>query len=219
MTSKTDAARLSLVSDLVASRMAHELVGPIGAISNGFELLEELGADAGEDVMGLVRESTRQAGARLRFYRLAYGRAGRSVSNVSQLKAAAAEFFQGAVKHELSWPLPPILPSLPDGAGRLALILSELGIDLLPRGGAVKVETEDDFCRVSAEGDGATLSPEIAAALTFCSAAGPQDNDPQLEARHAHALLAGVIAAEGGWTLSWKADQGLIEFTVEFARA
>ncbi|NMM46384.1 hypothetical protein HH303_17970 [Rhodospirillaceae bacterium KN72] len=218
MTSNTDAARLSLVSDLVASRMAHELVGPIGAISNGFELLEELGADAGEDVMGLVRESTRQAGARLRFYRLAYGRAGRSVSNVFQLKAAAAEFFQGATKHELSWPLPPILPSLPDGAGRLALVLSELGIDVLPRGGLVKVDTDDDSCRVSAEGAGATLSPEIVAALTFCSSAEPQDGDPQFEARHAHALLAGVIAADGGWTLSWAAIEGRIEFTVEFAR-
>ena len=219
MTSNTDAARLSLVSDLVASRMAHELVGPIGAISNGFELLEELGADAGEDVMGLVRESTRQAGARLRFYRLAYGRAGRSVSNISQLKAAAAEFFQGAAKHELSWPLPPILPSLPDGAGRLALVLGELGIDLLPRGGVVKVDTDDGFCRVSAEGAGAMLSPEIEAALAFSGITAMQDEDPQFEARHAHALLAGVIAAEGGWSLSWKVSEGLIEFTVEFARA
>lgn len=61
-------------SDLVCARVLHDLVGPVGAIGNGLELLEEMGG--GADALGLLSDSARQTTDRLKLFRLAYGTAG-----------------------------------------------------------------------------------------------------------------------------------------------
>lgn len=58
---------------LVGSRICHDLVGPLGAIGNGVELLALTGA-RGEE-MDLIAEAVASAHARLRFFRIAYGAA------------------------------------------------------------------------------------------------------------------------------------------------
>ncbi len=35
------------IVELIASRICHDLVSPVGAISNGVELMQELGVDTG----------------------------------------------------------------------------------------------------------------------------------------------------------------------------
>ncbi|WP_417727502.1 histidine phosphotransferase family protein [Roseovarius sp.] len=57
---------------LIASRICHDLVSPLGAIANGLELLQLSGApDSAE--MALIRTSAAQALARMRLFRLAFG--------------------------------------------------------------------------------------------------------------------------------------------------
>ena len=73
----TSAPRAEGEPDLVAllgSRLCHDLVSPIGAISNGLELLELSGA--GSDEMALIRGSVDAALARISFFRMAFGKAG-----------------------------------------------------------------------------------------------------------------------------------------------
>jgi len=56
----------------VSARLCHDIVSPLGAISNGLELLELSGiVDTPE--IELIRASVDQANARLRFLRLAFG--------------------------------------------------------------------------------------------------------------------------------------------------
>ena len=64
------------VMELVASRICHDLVSPVGAISNGVELMQELGEDAGDEAMKLIADSALQASIRLKVFRLSYGAAG-----------------------------------------------------------------------------------------------------------------------------------------------
>ena len=64
------------VLELVASRICHDLVSPVGAINNGVELMQEMGAEAGEEAISLVSTSAQQASIRLKCFRLAYGAAG-----------------------------------------------------------------------------------------------------------------------------------------------
>ncbi|MBM3540521.1 MAG: hypothetical protein FJX51_00610 [Alphaproteobacteria bacterium] len=60
--------------ELLCSRLCHDLVSPVGAISNGVELLTEMGPD--EEALALVGQSAQAAATRLKFYRVAYGAAG-----------------------------------------------------------------------------------------------------------------------------------------------
>lgn len=61
------------LSALVASRICHDLAGPMGAISNGVELLGLTGGGEGEET-ALIAESVAEANARLRLFRIAFGR-------------------------------------------------------------------------------------------------------------------------------------------------
>jgi histidine phosphotransferase ChpT len=208
----SETAADSLLAELIASRLAHELVGPVGAIANGLELIEELGADAGGDAAALVGESVRQAGARLQFYRLAYGRAGLTVANLAPMRAAAVAFFEGQKNHDLSWPLPPVLPSYPGGTGRLLLLLTELGRDALIRGGTLSVILEEARVAVRLEGTEAVLPAALRAAVT--GEAPPADIEPAA----AHGALARAFALGLGARLTLFEEGGTppAEIALEF---
>ncbi len=61
---------------LIGSRICHDLVSPIGAISNGVELIAMMpeGVPPTEE-LALIERSARQAAARLRLFRVAFGAA------------------------------------------------------------------------------------------------------------------------------------------------
>ncbi|WP_044006734.1 histidine phosphotransferase family protein [Jannaschia sp. CCS1] len=73
------------LADLVASRLCHDLVNPLGAIGNGVELLEMTGKADGPEV-DLIRDAVRAAEARIRLFRLAFG--GASSGQVTSLREA-----------------------------------------------------------------------------------------------------------------------------------
>ena len=60
---------------LLGSRICHDLISPIGAISNGVELLMMDGASMGPEIV-LISESVANANARIRFFRVAFGVSG-----------------------------------------------------------------------------------------------------------------------------------------------
>ena len=59
---------------LLGSRICHDLISPIGAISNGLELLMMDGTQGGPEMV-LISESVANANARIRFFRVAFGTA------------------------------------------------------------------------------------------------------------------------------------------------
>lgn len=64
------------LASLVAARLCHDLVSPLGAIGNGVELLEMAGEYPGlakSPELSLIGESVKAARARVRFYRAAFG--------------------------------------------------------------------------------------------------------------------------------------------------
>lgn len=60
---------------LLGARICHDMISPVGAISNGLELLSLTGDIAGPEVE-LIGDSVTNANARLKFFRLAFGVAG-----------------------------------------------------------------------------------------------------------------------------------------------
>ena len=67
------------LASLVGSRLCHDLINPIGAIGNGLELLELAQSCGGSsEEVGLIRNSVNAASARIRFYRVAFGKASQS---------------------------------------------------------------------------------------------------------------------------------------------
>src|SRR5687768_6116239 len=73
---------------LVASRVCHDIISPVGAIVNGLEVLEEEKDESmREFAMDLVQKSARQASAKLQFSRLAFGASGGAGAEIDMADA------------------------------------------------------------------------------------------------------------------------------------
>lgn len=127
------------VSQLLCSRLCHDLVGAAGAVAAGLELAGDLGLASPDaaDAFAMTVNSSSQLSARLAFFRVAFGGGGTSL--------AAARTVAGTYLADhgtaLDWPeATPEIDRVAGGDGaRLVLNLVLLGKEALPRGGSVAV--------------------------------------------------------------------------------
>ncbi len=124
---------------LLCTRLCHDLVGPIGAVSNGLELLGD-GAGMGDDVIDLVRNSAGDSATRLKFLRAAYGLPGGSVTGIDDFQRLATAYFAGGrvrfgdVKNTVPVDQAP-------NADQVQILFNLIlcAVETLPRGGEVRV--------------------------------------------------------------------------------
>lgn len=103
----SEAERLKLAK-LVSARVCQSLIGPLGAVANGIELLRSTpdGVETVATHSKLDRDCTRILD-RLLFFRLAYGSDDDEIPvSLHELQAMAAAFFAES-RIELNWPTPP----------------------------------------------------------------------------------------------------------------
>ena len=130
---------------LISSKICHDVIGPVGAIYNGLEILDEGGdAEARTYAMNVIRNVTEQASARLQFARFAFGATG-SAGALIDLGTAEqiSRSFVGQGKHKLVWSgLNGYM-----GKDRVKLLLNLLAssITALPRGGEIAVSMAGTF--------------------------------------------------------------------------
>ena len=188
----------TLLANLLCSRLCHDLVGPVGAIGNGLEVLaDEDDADMRRKALELLTFSAEEASRRLKFYRLAFGAAGGGEVPLSLGDAReAARWLLTGGKVRLDWPdaAIPAWVTPPKLAVRLLLNLIQLGADALPRGGRVAVQlargTSGLAITVVASGAAATLNDTIVGALNGRIAL------EQLDPRASQAYYARRLAME-----------------------
>ena len=158
------------VAELLASRLCHDLVGPIGAVNNGIELMQDESFGMADDALSLAAKSADQASNLLQFFRLAYGLAGhRQGSDFGPIRELVSGFLSHS-KAELDWSAAPVSEGVPDGTAKLLLNLVALAAEALPRGGTVGVTMARDGAgfelEVKAVGADAGLRQEAEAALS-----------------------------------------------------
>lgn len=184
------------VLELLCSRLCHDLISPVMAVNNGMELMEDDSGDMSDDIRDLLAVSAAAAASRLQYYRIAYGLGGQNAAPVGLPEAG--RLTRGLIeegKIELDWPNGDTDASgLSREAMKLLLNLVLLGIESLPRGGRLRVEVAPSGFAVAAEGEGAQLREESAAAMS-----GAADIEA-LTARSVQGyfvnLLAGLLGTE-----------------------
>ena len=174
---------------LLCSRLCHDLIGPVGAIGNGLEVLEdEEDASMRGQAMDLVGQSAEQAARKLRFYRLAFGAATGGGADLAEARRAAEEMFAGS-KVKLAWPADSVPMERPQLKLLLNLVLA--GAEALPRGGELDVNAL--AVAVEARGQNARLSEAAEAAL--------RGGGEAAQAKVAPVLLAAKLAQRIGRTI------------------
>jgi histidine phosphotransferase ChpT len=141
MSDVADIAALDLAA-LLASRVCHDIISPVGAITNGLEVLdEESGEEMRNFAMDLIKKSARQASAKLQFARLAFGAAGSAGAEIDLGDAEnVTRGFMAGEKANIEWTAARVL--MPKNKVKLLLNLVLISIHAIPRGGTIAVTVE-----------------------------------------------------------------------------
>ncbi|MCL6282112.1 histidine phosphotransferase family protein [Ruegeria sp. 2012CJ41-6] len=144
------------LATLIGSRICHDLISPIGAINNGLELLEMTGAPSGPE-MDLISDSVDSAGARIQFFRIAYGIAGAQMLGGPEIRSVLKEVNRGA-RVTVDWTHDDPCPRT---VVRLAFLAFQCCETALPQGGQVRFDKTGGRWTVTATGPVLSLDPKV----------------------------------------------------------
>ena len=157
-----DAAAISELelAALLCSKLCHDVISPVGAISNGFEVLEdEKDESMREMALDIMRTNAEKASSRLQFLRLAFGAMGATGDRfpLQDAKRLTENLYHGE-KATVEWRASP--DSLPKDQVKLLVNLVVIAVSTIPRGGdvTVGVETGADTARFKITASGSHVS-------------------------------------------------------------
>jgi len=137
MTQPTDLAAL------LCSRLCHDMLSPVGALTNGLELLaDEKDSDMRSRIVELLEQSAKTSADKLKFFRLAFGAAGGfgDMVPVDEARGVIDALVGNNGRIEARWALAGA--ALPKPAVKVLLNLGLIGIDALVRGGTLDIGAE-----------------------------------------------------------------------------
>lgn len=190
--------------ELLASRICHDLISPVGAVNNGVEFIQETG-DASPDAIDLIAMSAHEAAVRLQMFRLAYGAGGRDPNikpeDIHKVFLAVTEG-EGKEAHKVKLDWDPFAPlgfdERPTGYCKTLAGVLMLSQECLPKGGTIQVTAgpNDNETLVVAEGENCAPRPLVKEALA--REISLDDLDPRL----IHPYALSVLAANYGLSIT-----------------
>ncbi len=144
------------LAELIGSRICHDLISPIGAITNGLELLDMVGAVQGPE-MELISGSVGSAGARIRFFRVAFGSASDQPLGRSEV-AELLKDVERAGRVRVNWNLTEAVPRNQVKLAFLALMCCK---SAMPLGGQVDISTSETGWQVTGTADKLNIDNDL----------------------------------------------------------
>lgn len=198
------------LSALISSRVCHDLINPVGAISSGLEVLDDPDIDGSmrDAAFDLIRSGASKAIALLAYARLAYGAAGGFGAEISldDARKVLEELF-ATTKASLDWQLGSGLA--PKENVKVLLTLAYAAADAVPRGGDVVISGAIEEFRIVATGKKVLLPDGLAAALS-----GETD---ELSPKFTPALIASRLAELRGGKISVALENDVLTFSARLS--
>lgn len=82
------------ISELICTRISHDLIGNIGAFANAVELLEDEDDDFIDEIKNTLKTSSEVLTARLKFFRMAFGLTNANLENIETVKKVTEDYLQ-----------------------------------------------------------------------------------------------------------------------------
>ncbi|WP_062208321.1 histidine phosphotransferase ChpT [Aureimonas sp. AU12] len=194
---------------LLASRLCHDIISPVGAVQAGLELLDEMPNDP--EAMALVRRSTHSAVTKLQFARVAYGSSGSTVAQIDMGDAkSVAEGLMSFEKADLAWTGERAY--VPKNIAKLVLNLVLVANASVPRGREVEVQIEklEPAAEITITARG---KPLRVPALFRTLVAGETPAEP-IDAHGIQQYYTLLLARECGLTVTLDIVEEMATFTV-----
>lgn len=195
------ASSLDLAS-LLCSRLCHDLLSPVGAMSNGIELIaEEKDREMRKRCFELLEQSAKISADKLKFFRLAFGAAGGygDLVPVEEARSVVDALAGNNGRIEVTWALG--ADALPKPAVKTLLNLALIGIEALIRGGTLELgaELRDGTSEIVVRASGARVVFDETIGLALEGRLDPRE----LSSRTAPAAMLHQLAASLGGGLQF----------------
>lgn len=195
---------------LLCSRLCHDMLSPVGALTNGLELLaDETDPDMRKRCFELLEQSAKISADKLKFFRLAFGAAGGfgELVPVTEARALIDALVGNKDRIAVNWAL--ASESLPKPGVKTLLNFALIGIEALVRGGTLDIgaELRDGTTEIVVRAGG----PKIAFDRDVGRALEGDLPDSELSSRTAPAAMLYQLAATLGGGLQYSlSDEALV---------
>ncbi len=206
-----DLDALSL-SALMSSRLCHDLINPVGALSSGLEVFADPSMDEAmkEAAIDLIRTSAEKSVALLKYARLAYGASGGMGAELPFEEALSVLNGMFAwSKASLDWRIAP--GYAPKDEVKALLVLTLAAADCAPRGGTVVVEGARGAYSIKASGGRIIVQDDMIRALA--------GDVIDLKPKFAPHYLTGLAARTAGGGVEALVEEGAVSFSARFTPA
>jgi histidine phosphotransferase ChpT len=197
------------LTELVASKMCHDFLGPITALTQGLDMIKDSSLAQREEGMSLLEAGIAKAQSKFEFYRYALGGSfPEGELELSTARQAAEAAFQ-TCKARLVWAQADI--TLPRAAMRVVLNMLMIGNDCLAKGGTVTLNAGPGEVSVVAAGERARMRQEIADGLRG------HFSEDGYQAMFIQPFLTSLLARQAGVELMAREAEGAIELVMKSA--
>jgi len=198
----------ALFATMLCTRLCHDIAGPVSAVNNGVEFLSETEGSIPEEISDLLKLSAKESLAKLRFFRIAYGRAEKSLqSSVSEVQGIISDFFANS-RISFAWPDSAKQNKIDNEKARLlaSMIITVSG--MLAFGGNIKVVwKEPGELKVLGSNERIKSDPEIEQILK-------NEYKGDLTPHNVVAMLLVQLASVNGSNLSFSASENEIVLSI-----
>ena len=196
------------LSQIICTRISHDLIGNIGAVSNAVELLEEGDMDFMDDIKSILQVSSEVLSSRLKFFRMAYGLDNSNISNQDMIKEVSEKYLK-SIGNQKDYPVK-LNMSLQnaDSYGRMSMLGIMVMSDIIIKGGEITVSAADKL-KIRLVSPNA-LSSERKMNIPSIN----QGTLPENLAQYAPMICLQTIAEEKGKNIQFRETEG-IELIIE----
>ncbi len=139
-----------LLTELVCTRLSHDIVGNVGAVANAVELLEEGDMDFLDDIKSILKTSSSVLSARMRFFRMAFGVENANLEKADVLEKTIRDYL--ATIGNRNYPIEFNFSLNTFAFARPLLLAVMIVADMLVRGGRITVAEQEQKLWIASEG-------------------------------------------------------------------
>lgn len=137
-----DTAAAMNVSELITTRISHDIIGNIGAVANAVELLEEGDMDFLDDIRSILKVSSMVLASRLKFFRMAFGLNNANLEDAALVEKTIRDYLKTIGNQ--NFPIEFELGRYTASYARIVMLAVMILADVIIKGGKITVLEADN---------------------------------------------------------------------------
>lgn len=160
------------ISELICTRISHDLIGNIGAFANAVELMEDEDTEFLAEIKNTLKTSSDVLTARLKFFRMAFGLTNSNLENIDIVKKTTEEYLRTL---NFSHPIKAEINIINSPFNRAIMLACMCAAEVIIRGGTVKVSSTRQAVIISAMSESPLAQGKISAMQAVLDGETPEN--------------------------------------------